>query len=240
MEVLPLVCAIFLNGFQVNETYQLRCNTHRNIALFIGTNGNQSFYIAKEKSKVDVLKTSRAAFDKEYCMEVTEYSLADFANRTLKLKELGVQVTPRAAAHLTPISKEPLMAKVQKIQEPASGTWDTPDTPVVPAAKPAKEPKAPKAPKEPKAPKLNEDGTIIEPTPRNRREKIDGDRKIKVIGANPARLGTTRHAIVEFILGARTVAEALDNSVVRKDGTEYKIGMPDIYFALENKLIELI
>jgi hypothetical protein len=231
MEVLTLVCATFLNGFQVTETYQLRCDLHRHIALFVGNNGNQSFYIAKEKSKVDVFKTNRADFDKEYCMEVTEYSLADFANRTLKLKELGVQITSRAAAHLNTISKEPLMAKVQKIQEPAS------ETPVVPAAKPVKEPKTPK---EPKAPKLNEDGTIIEPTPRNRREKIDGDRKIKVVGVNPARLGTTRHAIVEFILGARTVAEALDNSVVRKDGTEYRIGMPDIYFALENKLIELI
>jgi hypothetical protein len=216
----------------VTETYQLRCDSQRHIALFVGNSGNQAFYIAKEKSKVDVLKTSRAAFDKEYCMEVTEYSLADFANRTLKLKELGVQITSRAAAHLNTISKEPFMAKVQKIQEPEDA--------VVPATKPAKELKVPKMPKEPKAPKLNEDGTIIEPTPRNRREKIDGDRKIKVVGTNPARTGTTRHAIVEFILASRTVAEALDNGVARKDGTEYKIGLPDIYFALENHLIELI
>jgi hypothetical protein len=48
-----------------------------------------------------------------------------------------------------------------------------------------------------------------------------------------------RHAIVETIFAAKTVHEAVSSTVERKDGTEYKIGLPDIYFALENNLIEL-
>ena len=64
-------------------------------------------------------------------------------------------------------------------------------------------------------------------------------RGIKVVGKNTARLGTTRHAIVETIFQAKTVAQALDSSVTRKDGTDYKLGSPDVYFALESGLIEL-
>ena len=78
-----------------------------------------------------------------------------------------------------------------------------------------------------------------EKAPRNRREKIDGDKKIKVIGSNTARVGSIRHGIVETIFAAKTVSEASQSTVTRKDGTEYKIGLPDIYFCLENNLIEV-
>ena len=109
----------------------------------------------------------------------------------------------------------------------------------VPAATSAKTEKVEKTPKAPKA-ETKVEGEAGEKAPRNRREKLAADAKIKVLGANPARTGTMRHEIVETIFQAKTVAMALDSSVTRKDGSDYKVGLPDLYFALENGLIELV
>lgn len=99
---------------------------------------------------------------------------------------------------------------------------------VAPVAKPAKV----------KVEKPATDGDV-EKAPRNRRDKIEGDKKIKVIGSNTARAGSVRHGILETIFASKTVSEATQSTVQRKDGTDYTIGMPDIYFCLENKLIEI-
>jgi len=210
--------------------YRLMCDAGMHFVLFVQEKKQETTFIVKEKKKVDVEKMSTEKFNDLYTLEHPEYSLVDFANRTLGLQKYGVLITPRARLYLTAIleNKEFFMAK--------------PTAPVSTKAAPLPEPKKavptprnapaePKAAKEPKA--EGDEGSRV------RREKLDSGLKIKVIGQNTARVGTVRHAIVENILKARTVAEALDTEVPRKDGTAYKIGTPDLYFALDNKLIEL-
>lgn len=180
---------------------------------------------------MDVKRLPTSGFDKLYPFRYEGYSLEDYASRMLNNPPAGVVVTPRARAHFQTIIKEPIMGKI------AAPVKTAPVAPVAvkPAAKvapAATKPQAVKAPAEeggePKA-------------PRNRRDKIDGGLKIKALKANPARVGTMRHAIVETIFAAKTVDEALQSTVTRpKEGAgEYKLGLPDIYFALENELIEL-
>jgi len=209
------------------------CDTNRHIVLFVGVNKGTTYFVAKDKKEVGVHKLPTGKFEEVYNLEYTEYPLADYANRTLGLQQYGVIIASRARVHLRAIiEKEPAMAKpTAPVSTKAAPVVDPKAKAVKPAAAaPEAKTKVAKEPKEPKA----------EGATRERREKLNGASKIKVIGKNTARVGSTRHSIVETILAARTVAEALDSTVSRKDGTEYKIGTPDLYFALENNLIELV
>jgi hypothetical protein len=185
-------------------------------------------FISYDK-KVDVCKMSTQAYSKQYCMEYKDYPLADFASRMLGLQRLGVTVTHRAKAHLNNLLTGAPVAKTSAPIDPTTRVKAVSDAVL---AAPPKEPKAPKAPKEPKDPSATKE-------PRGRRDKLASDAKIKKLADNPAREGTIRHAIVETIFQSKTVAMACDSTVERKDGTEYKIGIPDIYFCVDNGLIEL-
>ena len=212
------------------------CDDSLRCCLRVDVGQSNTKYVSHLGKKVDLRVCSNAKFAKEFSRTYTGYDLVLFAKKLLGLQQYGVIVTHRAKAHLTKFYKETPMSKL--------------GTPATPPAAAATDPKAikleaptgiaalvkePKAPKEPKLAGI--DGE--EPKPRNRREKFDGTKKIKVLAENPARVGTIRHGIVDTIFAARTVDEALQSNVERKDGTEYKIGVPDIYFALENGLIEL-
>lgn len=204
------------------------------IILFVEELRGKCYYIRKDKKNVELHKMDSAKFHAFYTLEYTNYPLAGFATRTMGLRDLGVVITPSANAHLRAIiSQEPSMAK--PTAPVSTKTTALPEPKAKVATAKAAEPKAvkvsePKAPKEPKA----------EGEGRTRRDKFDSSAKIKAIGKNTARVGSVRHSIVETILMAKTVAEALDSTVQRKDGTDYKIGTPDIYFALETGLIELV
>ena len=216
--------------------YKVLCDSERHVVLFVeDTPRGTTTFINKTKKEVGFHKLPTAKFHELYSLEYVEYSLAGYANRTFDLQKYGVVINPMARKHLRAIiEQEPLMAKpTAPVSTKTTPVADPKTTPVAdPKAKAVKE----VAPKEPKAPKDEGETTNT----RERREKLDGARKIKKLAANPARVGTTRHAIVETIFAARTVAEALDSTVSRKDGTDYKLGLPDIYFALENGLIELV
>ena len=205
--------------------YRLMCDKGRHTVLFVeDANGRVSF-ISKRGKEVGLHKLPSNEFNSTYTLEYQDYPLRDYAQRTLNLAQLGVAINTTARRHLDAIIRGELMAKPAAPVTSKTAVQD-------PKAKPAKEAK-------PKAAPVVAPEEGGEPKTRNRREKLDSGAKIKVIGKNPARVGTTRHAIVETIFKARTVAEAMDSTVTRKDGTEYKIGAPDLYFALENELITI-
>lgn len=202
------------------ENYQLMCDATRHIILFVSEHRGTTAFISKIKSEVGLHRMPTKKFEEKYPLVFPDYPIEEFVVRTIKLKQLGVKIAPMALRHFDAIlNKEQNMAKPT---EPVSTKA------VAKTATPAAE----KAPKAPKSEPVGE--------PRNRRDKIEGTKKIKAVGKNPARVGTTRHAIVETILQARTVSEALDSVVTRKDGTDYKIGTPDLYFALDSGLIEIL
>ena len=213
--------------------YSVRCDKTMHCVLKVGEARQKTFYIARDGKHIDLHALHTAKFEAQYGMLYQDYPLHEYAQRLFNTSQYGVIVTSRAAAHLHYLTshKEPSMAKTSA-PIPAAATAAiaptkaTKASAAVPAPKAVKEPKAPVEPGEEKA-------------PRNRREKLEADKKIKVLAANPARVGTMRHEIVNTIFQAKTVAEALDSTVTRKDNTEYKIGLPDLYFALENSLIEL-
>ena len=212
--------------------YSVRCDKTMHCVLKVGTVYTATEFISRDGKKIDLRKLPTATFDKQYGLEYQDYPLNEFAQRLINASQYGVIVTSRAHAHLTHLlHKEPSMAKTSA-PIPASAV-------AVPAATSVKTEKVEKAPKAPKA-ETKVEGAEGEKAPRTRREKLASDAKIKVLAANPARTGTMRHEIVETIFAAKTVAMALDSSVTRKDGTDYKVGLPDLYFALENGLIELV
>lgn len=215
--------------------YSVRCDKTRHCVLKVGISYSATEFISRDGKKIDLRKLPTAAFEKQYGLVYQDYPLNEFAQRLLNAAQYGVIVTSRASAHLLNLiyNKEPSMAKTSA-PIPAAVVQ-------IPAATSAKTEKVEKVVKAPKAEtKTKTEGVEGERAPRNRREKLAADAKIKVLAANPARTGTMRHEIVETIFQAKTVAMALDSSVTRKDGSDYKVGLPDLYFALENGLIELV
>lgn len=210
--------------------YKVLCDQSRHTVLHVEEKNGKVAFISKQGKEVGFHHWPSKKFHDLYSLEYLEYPLHDYARRTLNLRSLGVVINTMARRHLDAIlSGEYIMAK-------PTAPVSTKAAPVAdPKAKKGAAPAAEKPAKEPKAPKAEGEGG----TTRERREKLDGGAKIKVIGKNPARVGSVRHAIVETIFKARTVAEALDSSVQRKDGSDYKIGTPDLYFALENELITI-
>lgn len=205
---------------------ELRVDHQNHIVLLVESDERFAKIISLEKNTVALRKLPASELDREYPSRYDGYPLEDYASRMLNKTSLGAVVTSQAKAILLGIkNKEPIMGKIQ--------------TPT--ATKPVEE-KAPKGKIAKVAPtaetKAESNGETT--GARNRRDKIDGDKRIKVLKENPARKGTVRHSIVETIFAAKTVHEAVSSTVTRKDGEgEYKIGMPDIYFALDNGLIEV-
>lgn len=230
--------------------YAVMCDSQLHFCLRVEVGKSNTKFIPLSKKRIDLATVSNDVFEKLYTSVYAGYSLEKFAQMVFGRQQYGVIVTHRAKAHLNHFSKELPMSKLgtevtAPKSEPAKDI-KVPETPVVPAGPPipelkkVKEPKAPKEPKEPKAPKepiLDADGNPIKA--RNKREKFVPEKKIKVLAPNPARVGTIRFNIVETICLAKNVQEALDSTVTRKDGTEYKIGVPDLYFALDNGIISL-
>lgn len=213
--------------------YTVRVDKAQHCVLMVEAGPKFTTFIARDKKKIDLFKLPNAEFSKQYCFEYEGYSTAEFAKRLLSNASLGYQVTTRAKAHLTNLHKETPMAKLTKTDETAAA----PAEKAKKAAPAATAEKAAPAPKTATAPVLPKDKEFV---PRQRRDGFDGSARIKKIGENPARQGTIRHAIIDTILQARTVQEALDSSVERKDKSECKIGLPDLYFALDNKVIEIL
>lgn len=206
--------------------YTVRCDKAMHCVLKVGEAHQKTFYIARDGKHVDLHALYTPKFEAQYGLIHKDYPLDEFAQRLFNTTQYGVIVTSRAAAHLHHLitHKETSMAKTSA-PIPAAATA---------AIAPTKTAKAEKV-----APAKVAKVEGAEKAPRNRREKLEADKKIKVLAANPARTGTMRHEIVNMIFQAKTVAEALDSTVERKDKTEYKIGLPDLYFALENSLIDL-
>lgn len=209
---------------------ELRVDRQNHVVLLVETDERFAKVVSQEKGTVDVRKLPANELDRKYPLRYEGYPLEDYASRMLNKPSLGVVVTSRAKAiMLGIINKEPEMGKIA-----------TPTATKPAATKPA-ETKPEKPVKGKVAPVAETKTEAAEGTSaRVRRDKIEGDKRIKVLKENPARQGTVRHAIVDTIFKAKNVQEAVSSTVTRKDGEgEYKIGMPDIYFALDNGLIEL-
>lgn len=219
--------------FPVPIEYAVKCDRNLHCVLQVEVGPKFTTFIARDGKSVDLRKLPTEEYNKLYRLEYQDYSLAEYARKSFNSQRYGVIVTSRAKAHLNHLLQEPSMAKTSK---PVAAE------PVVPAPKGKSAPVA--APAEPKAEKK---AKIVDPTAteggestgRARREKLPNDGVIKKLAENPARVGTIRHAIVDTIFQAKTVDVALASTVERKDGTEYKIGLPDLYFALDNGLIEI-
>lgn len=212
-------------------TCELRCDHQNHVVLLVETGPRFTKFVKRDGKVIDIHKLPNPEFEKVYAFVYTDYPLENYASKMLGQTSLGIVVAQRARAVLdTILHKEPIMGKI------AAPVKTAPAAPVAEpkAEKPSKVAKVAKTPVE-----ATEGAEATEKAPRNRREKIDGDKRIKVLGQNPARQGTMRFAIVDTIFAAKTVQEAVSSTVERKDGTDYKIGLPDIYFALENNLIEL-
>lgn len=203
---------------------ELRVDRQNHVVLLVESDEKFAKIISLDKNTVALRKLPASDLDRTYPSRYDGYPLEDYASRMLNKTSLGVVVTSQAKAILLGIkNKEPNMGKI---------ATPTKTAPV--------EEKAPKGKVTKVATETKAEDTGAEKGSRNRREKVDGEKRIKVLKENPARKGTVRHAIVETIFAAKTVHEAVSSTVTRKDGEgEYKIGMPDIYFALDNGLIEV-